>query len=106
MIPISLLQAASERIVPEAVHLGPTWERNVHWDGVDWFSEFVTPERTLGWQIMDWIEANLLGDDEEPFKLTWEQTRFLLWWYAVDHRGVFVYRDGVLQRLKGWGLPR
>lgn len=32
-----------------------------------------------------------------------EQLRFLLWWYAVDEQGRFVYRKGVLQRLKGWG---
>jgi phage terminase large subunit-like protein len=32
-----------------------------------------------------------------------EQLRFLLWWYAVDGQGRFVYRKGVLQRLKGWG---
>ncbi|WIM95779.1 terminase [Actinoplanes oblitus] len=29
--------------------------------------------------------------------------RFILWWYAVGHRGRFIYRKGVLQRLKGWG---
>lgn len=27
----------------------------------------------------------------------------MLWWYAVDQAGRFVYRKGVLQRLKGWG---
>jgi phage terminase large subunit-like protein len=29
--------------------------------------------------------------------------RFILWWYAIDARGRFIYREGVLQRLKGWG---
>jgi hypothetical protein len=29
--------------------------------------------------------------------------RFILWWYAVDEFGRFVYRKGVLQRMKGWG---
>jgi hypothetical protein len=27
----------------------------------------------------------------------------VLWWYAVDATGRFVYRKGVIQRLKGWG---
>lgn len=27
----------------------------------------------------------------------------MLWWYAVDDTGRFIYRKGVLQRLKGWG---
>lgn len=29
--------------------------------------------------------------------------RFVLWWYAVDTTGRFLYRKAVLQRLKGWG---
>src|SRR5690606_29602561 len=28
---------------------------------------------------------------------------FVLWWYAVDSSGRWLYRDGVLQRIKGWG---
>ncbi len=32
-----------------------------------------------------------------------EQGRFLLWWYAIDEKGLFRYRYGVLQRAKGWG---
>lgn len=27
----------------------------------------------------------------------------MLWWYAIDAEGQFVYTDGVLQRIKGWG---
>jgi hypothetical protein len=38
-----------------------------------------------------------------PWRYTGEQFRFVLWWYAVDESGTFLYRDGVLQRLKGWG---
>ena len=34
---------------------------------------------------------------------TAEQARFVLWWYAIDKHGRFVYREGLLQRLKGWG---
>ena len=61
------------------------------------------PELTLGWQILAWIEANLLDDEGGPFKPTREQSRFILWWYAIDENGRFTYREGILQRLKGWG---
>ena len=77
--------------------LGPTWKR-------DELGAWVLPERTLGWQIARWCSEWLkpLGDTE-LFEFTLEQLRFLLWWYAVDERGEFVYRHGVLQRIKGWG---
>jgi hypothetical protein len=87
----------------EPVCIGPTWQRDPDWDGVDVLSKYVLPQWTLGWQILDWIESNLLGDDGEPFCATPEQKRFILWWYAIDEDGRFIYRDGVLQRLKGWG---
>lgn len=79
----------------EAVYIGPSWARNEHGD-------FVIPEYTLGWQAIKWAETYLLNDEGEPWRFTNEQKRFLLWWYAVDVRGVFTYRDGILQRLKGW----
>jgi hypothetical protein len=80
----------------EAKYIGPTWARNA--DG-----KFVLPERTLGWQILRWITMYVGGKGGRPFEPTKEQKRFLLWWYAVDEQGRFVYRDGVLQRIKGWG---
>jgi len=55
--------------------------------------------------VIDWIHANLLNDEGEPFRLTLEQRRFLLWFYAINKDGKFVYRSAILQRLKGWGLP-
>jgi hypothetical protein len=83
--------------IPEPVHYGPTWQID------EKTGNFVQPEHTLGWQIIRWVEANLLNDEGAPFVLTFEQKRLLLWWYAVDERGRFVYRKGVFQRLKGWG---
>jgi len=75
---------------------GPTWQRS----GDGW----LLPEHTLGWQVLGWAAKYLAGaDGTGPFKATPEQARFVLWWYAVDERGEFVYRTGVLQRLKGWG---
>ena len=82
--------------IPEPTCLGPTWAK-------DAFGRWLLPEHTLGWQIIHWIERNLIAEEGGPFVLTDEQKRFLLWWYAVDERGKFVYRKGILQRIKGWG---
>lgn len=79
------------------VCIGPTWLRDG--DGA-----WLLPERTLGWEIAGWLAKWLRGPDgSDHFKLTLEQLRFVLWWYAVDESGRFTYRAGVLQRLKGWG---
>ncbi|MFD6638319.1 terminase [Micromonospora chalcea] len=63
--------------------------------------------KTLGWGVIDWVEGWLLqpdGDEAgEPYRLTREQLNFVLWFYAVDDRGRFVYRRAVLRRAKGWG---
>ena len=75
---------------------GPTWQTNP--DG-----SWVLPERTLGWEIAGWCAEYLIGVDGKPWRFTNEQLRFVLWWYAVDESGQFIYRTGVLQRLKGWG---
>lgn len=79
---------------------GPTWQRTR--DG-GWH----LPEKTLGWAVIAWMMEYLRqpgGDNGgEAFIPTDEQMRFLVWWYAVDHRGKFAYRSGVLRRLKGWG---
>lgn len=76
--------------------IGPTWQRDK--DG------FILPERTLGWQILEWAYEYLRSPrDGGILTLTKEQARFILWWYAVDENGKFAYRGGVLQRLKGWG---
>lgn len=63
--------------------------------------------KTLGWGVVSWIETFLVQPDGDeaggPFRLTREQLNFVLWWYAVDSRGRFVYRRAVLRRSKGWG---
>ncbi|BCJ41664.1 terminase [Actinoplanes ianthinogenes] len=63
--------------------------------------------KTLGWGVIEWIEEKLLqpdGDDAgTPYRLTPEQINFVLWFYAVDQRGRFLYRRAVLRRAKGWG---
>lgn len=63
--------------------------------------------KTLGWGVIDWVETMLRqpdGDDAGgPFQLTPEQINFVLWFYALDERGRFRTRRGVLRRSKGWG---
>ena len=80
--------------------IGPTWTRGE--DG-----RFILPERTLGWGVINWLYEYVLTPGGphagEAFMPTMEQARFIVWWYAVDETGRFVYRDGVLRRLKGWG---
>jgi len=84
---------------PLPAHItGPTWTRelNGYWH---------LPEKTLGWDLLDWFSEYVKspsGEDDEPFIPTDEQARFLLWWYAVDENGRYVYRNGVLRRMKGW----
>lgn len=85
-----------ELALVEPVCIGPTWQKN---DDGSW----KLPKHTLGWEVARWCAEFLAGDDGKPWRFTMEQLRFILWWYAIDDRGEFVYRTGVLQRLKGWG---
>jgi hypothetical protein len=75
---------------------------------------FPATQPTIGWGVIDFIEGR--GDYEglgllqpdgdnagELFELTQEQRRFVLWFYAVDEHGRFIYRRSVLRRSKGWG---
>ncbi|ROR95507.1 phage terminase large subunit-like protein [Salana multivorans] len=86
-------------IYPEILepnYLGPSWKKNP--DG-SWH----LPEFTLGWQIAGWCAKYLKGKGGKPWNFSDEQLRFVLWWYAVDEYGNWLYNRGVLQRLKGWG---
>jgi hypothetical protein len=84
----------------ERVCIGPTWARTP--DG-----KFGLPAKTLGFQVIDWTEAYLRQPDGpnagQPWAFTDEQARFILHWYAVDRSGRFVFRRGMLRRMKGWG---
>lgn len=65
------------------------------------------PEKTLGWDILDWGSTFLAQPDGANKGDTWsytkEQAKFILWFYAVDEKGRFVYRRALLARPKGWG---
>ena len=68
------------------------------------------PEKTLGWYLLYWAAKYLRQPDGpdagRPFMFTPEQTRLVLWWYAVDENGRFLFNSGVIRRMKGWGLSR
>ncbi len=89
-------------LLPSPSHIiGPTWQRLES-------GGFHLPEKTLGDQIVNWMYKYVIQPSGsragEPFLVTDEQYRFLLWWYAVDPvSGRFLYRNGLLRRLKGWG---
>lgn len=94
----TLVRLSDLRALPSH-YIGPTWQvrRNGEWH---------LPKKTIGWQVIDWMTEYLKapeGEDDDPFMPTFEQVRFLLWWYAVDSRGRYAYRSGVLRRMKGWG---
>lgn len=65
------------------------------------------PELTLGWDILDWGSTFLAQPDGEHKGDTWsysrEQAQFILWFYAIDRNGRFLYRRALLARPKGWG---
>jgi phage terminase large subunit-like protein len=65
------------------------------------------PKHTLGWDLLDWASEMLVNPDGEfkgdPWYFTKEQARFILWFYAVDENGRFLYRRALLARPKGWG---
>lgn len=79
----------------EPVRIGPTWQL----DGRHW----LLPERTIGWDVLGWCGTELQHGPGRPWRFTMEQARFILWWYAVDGDGRWLFRTGTLQRLKGWG---
>jgi hypothetical protein len=89
-----------EEQVPDVVEpftLGPTWKRGP--DG-----RFLLPEYTLGWHCLAWTKTYLQHYVGRPWQYTPEQARLTLWWYAMDPvTNRFLYRDGVIQRLKGHG---
>jgi hypothetical protein len=82
-----------------AVTIGPSWSRDA--DG-----KFALPKYSLGWEILGWTSQWLQHSEGIPWQYTNEQARLTLWWFAVNDNGRFIYRDGVVQRLKGWGRRR
>lgn len=79
----------------DPVRIGPTWEH----DENGW----ILPEYTLGWGFLAWT-GKWLQKARAPWVYTMEQTRFILWFYAIDPETTdFESHSAILQRLKGWG---
>ncbi|MEV0031424.1 hypothetical protein [Nocardia sp. NPDC050793] len=78
----------------EPIRIGPVWQ---------WDNGWVLPELTLGWRVLAWCGKWLRDKKGQPWQFTPEQTRFVLWFFAVDPDGDWLYHSAVLQRLKGWG---
>lgn len=88
-------------LLPTPPHIvGPTWQKTV--DG-DWH----LPDHSLGWGILNWWATYVKSPGGEhagaPFMPTLEQARFILWMYAVDENGRYLYRNIVFRRMKGHG---
>lgn len=95
------MEYPESELIPAPPHVyGPTWRKRL--DG-SWF----LPEHTLGWGVLAWLWEYVLTpggpNAGKPFMPTDEQIRFIVWWYAIDDSGRFIYRSGMLRRLKGWG---
>lgn len=91
----------SPPLAPAPAHIvGPTWQTLES-------GAFYLPDNTLGDEIVNWMWKYVIQPSGpragENFLVTEEQYRFLCWWYAVDDFGKFIYRNGLLRRLKGWG---
>lgn len=94
--------AASVRydVAAEGICWGPTWKKTPE-------GEWLLPEYSLGLGVIEWCETNLCQPDGpdtgDPWRFTDEQLRLIMWIYAVDENGRFLFNEIVIQRMKGWG---
>ena len=65
------------------------------------------PRFTLGWEVATWAAKYLKipngPDAGKPWQFTGTQLDFVLWWYAVDEDGRFLYAHGTRRHSKGTG---
>lgn len=67
------------------------------------------PKLTLGWGVLNWCSEFLVNPDSrggvkgDPWVFQPDQARFILWFYAVDENGDWVYRRAYRERAKGTG---
>lgn len=65
------------------------------------------PDLTLGWEAIRWATKYLRHPNGPRAGKRWEfvdsQLRFLLWWYAVDEQGQWLFHHGVRRLAKGSG---
>lgn len=65
------------------------------------------PELTLGWEAIRWGAKYLRQPNGQNAGKRWNyidsQARFMLWWYAVDEDGAWLFNHGVRRLAKGSG---
>lgn len=65
------------------------------------------PELTLGWEVIAWAGTYLKHPNGPRAGQRWEfvesQVLFLLWWYAVDPAGAWIFHHGCRRLSKGSG---
>lgn len=65
------------------------------------------PQFTLGEEAAKWAHEWLIQPNGpragKPFRLTHDQFRFLLWFYAIDRNGEWIYNHGARRLAKGSG---
>lgn len=65
------------------------------------------PDRTVGWHCVDWAHTWLIQPNGpragQPYRMTDEQVRFLLWFYAVDGEGRWLFSHAARRLAKGSG---
>ena len=65
------------------------------------------PKLTLGWGVLAWCGKYIRQPDGPdaggPWTFTDEQARFILWFYAVDEEGRWIYSRAAKRRAKGAG---
>lgn len=81
--------------------IGPIWQKN---DDGDWLMPEDLGYYTIGWDAIGWGESELPAlKGDGGLRLTPEQMRITLWFYAIDDDGDFVYPQAVYQAFKGAG---
>ena len=58
-----------------------------------------------GFDVLSWSHRYLPSptDPRQPLVLSDQQARFVIDFYEIDERGVYVYRRAALEEAKGWG---
>lgn len=94
----TMLLAASEVAPADRLATLPPWP----WGPYD-----KNAPRTLGWHAIEWAETRLIQPNGpragKPLRMTPDQMRFRLWWYALDEDARWLFDHGVRRLSKGSG---
>lgn len=74
---------------------------------LDTLPEWTGQHRTLGWGVAEWAATRFVVPDGpkagEFMGLSDRQLTFLLWWYALDDEGQFLYQGAAMRQARGTG---